>query len=141
MAYVIVGVSGMIGALLRYFLGSVITHFWIQDFPLSTLIINLIGCFVLGGFTTHLARLEILHPKLITGIGTGLIGSFTTFSTFSTETADLLQRNHWGAALLYLLLSLWGGLFFSWLGYKAGGVVFNLTRPDHANVDNKGETL
>lgn len=120
MSYLLVGIGGMIGSLLRYYLGM-FTHSWGDyDFPLGTLLINLIGCFVLGWFTNRIVKLKLFHPHVLAGFGTGVIGAFTTFSTFSVETVTLIQNNLWASAFLYVLLSLCGGLFMSWSGYKLG---------------------
>lgn len=120
MVYLIVGAAGIAGALLRYYLGLSLSGWWDQSFPLATLVINLIGSFVLGWITTYLGKLPKFHPALVTGIGTGLIGSFTTFSAFSVETVELIQASKWESAILYVLLSLWGGLAMSWAGYELG---------------------
>lgn len=120
MKYVLVGSAGIIGALLRYFLGISFNQWWIYDFPLATFLTNVSGSFILGWLTTFLPRLKALHPNIKTAIGTGLIGSYTTFSTFSVETVNLITASKWGMALLYVLLSLCGGLFFCWLGFQLG---------------------
>ena len=64
--------------------------------------------------------MKLFHPHILAGIGTGLVGSFTTFSTFSVETVTLIQHETWTLAILYVFLSLFGGLLMSWLGYKVG---------------------
>ncbi|RDI45616.1 fluoride efflux transporter CrcB [Falsibacillus pallidus] len=120
MVYFVVGAAGILGALCRYYLGIFIGDYWTHTFPLATLITNLVGCFILGGFTAHLFKLKILHPFLLKGIGTGFVGSFTTFSTFSVETVEMIKGSHIGLALLYVILSMWGGLLFAWAGYKIG---------------------
>ncbi|MFP3381294.1 CrcB family protein, partial [Bacillus sp. SIMBA_069] len=76
--------------------------FWHHSFPLATLLINLAGCFLLAWLTTYITRLNILPSEVITGIGTGFIGSFTTFSTFSVETVQLINHSEWSTAFLYV---------------------------------------
>lgn len=120
MTYIWVGLAGMIGALGRYYLGLAVTFGWIGGFPVGTLLANLIGCFVLGWFTTFVVQRHIIQPQLATAISTGLIGSFTTFSTFSIETVQLITSAHWLSAGLYLLLSIGGGLLLAGWGYQAG---------------------
>ncbi|MGD7062879.1 fluoride efflux transporter CrcB [Bacillus altitudinis] len=120
MIYFLVGTGGIIGSLLRYYLGVFTHSWWGYNFPLGTLLINLIGCFVLGWFTNKIVRLKQFHPYVLAGLGTGLVGSFTTFSTFSVETVILIQHHSAELALLYVLLSLFGGLLMSWLGYEIG---------------------
>lgn len=134
MVYFVVGISGVIGALLRYSLGLSINGWWHYSFPFATFVANMLGCFILGYITTYVSRINILHPHLISGIGTGLVGSFTTFSTFSVETVKLIVASQWGIAILYVLISLWGGLFASWLGFRLGNNFFEKrkAREEHA---------
>jgi CrcB protein len=118
--YVVVGLAGIVGALLRYYLGLFVSGWWNGLFPLATWLANMIGCFALGWMATYLPRLSRLPSYVATALGTGLVGSFTTFSTFSVETVQLLRASHWGMALFYVFLSLSGGLAMSWLGYRLG---------------------
>ncbi|MDX8343574.1 fluoride efflux transporter CrcB [Rossellomorea sp. YZS02] len=120
MVYIFVGAAGMVGALLRYYIGIFTGDWWNHTFPLGTFLANMIGSFTLGLLTTYLFRIKKLQPMLATAIGTGLIGSFTTFSTFSVETVNLLSHSHFFMALLYLVGSASGGLIMSWAGYKIG---------------------
>lgn len=118
--YFYVGLAGIIGALLRYLLGVYFNQWWFYDFPMATFLTNLAGSFILGWVTTFLPRLKFVHPYMATALGTGFVGSFTTFSTFSVETVHLMTASKWGTAILYVLLSLWGGLLSSWFGYRLG---------------------
>lgn len=120
MLYVYVGLAGALGALARYGVGTGIETIWVGMFPLGTLLINLSGSFALGWLTHFLFRSGRLSPSIVTAVGTGFIGSFTTFSTFSVETIDLLESGALGMALLYVTLSLVLGLFSSWLGFWFG---------------------
>ncbi|KYD10068.1 fluoride efflux transporter CrcB [Heyndrickxia sporothermodurans] len=120
MQYLFVGIAGILGASLRYLIGIYFNHWWLYDFPLATFLTNMAGSFILGWITTFVPRLKFLHPYMITAIGTGLIGSFTTFSTFSVETVQLVMNAKWAIAIGYVLLSLWGGLLFSWCGFNLG---------------------
>jgi CrcB protein len=118
--YVVVGLAGIAGALLRYYLGLFVGDWWNGLFPMATWLANMIGCFALGWMTTYLPRRSNLPSYAATALGTGLVGSFTTFSTFSVETVQLLRTSHWGMALFYVCLSLCGGLAMSWLGFRFG---------------------
>ncbi|MFM1650953.1 fluoride efflux transporter CrcB [Brevibacillus sp. B_LB10_24] len=118
MAYLVIGLAGSIGALLRYYIGLWSHEWWAGPFPLGTLVTNYIGCFVLAWFSTRVVGRPV--PEwLRLGITTGLIGSFTTFSTFSVETVQLVHTGHSLTALLYVMTSLWGGLALAWLGYRS----------------------
>jgi fluoride exporter len=118
--YVVVGLAGIVGALLRYYLGLFVSGWWSGLFPMATWLANMIGCFALGWLTVYLPRLNNLPSYVATALGTGLVGSFTTFSTFSVETVQLLRTSHWEMALFYVVLSLCGGLAMSWLGFRFG---------------------
>lgn len=120
MIYIYVGLAGAVGALARYGLGMMIDSIGPSAFPVSTLLINLIGSFLLGWLTHMFLRTGKLSPQFVTIVGTGMIGSFTTFSTFSVETIRLLDESRIGLALLYVFLSITLGLGSSWLGYRVG---------------------
>lgn len=120
MIYIYVGLAGAVGALARYGLGMMIDSIGPSAFPVSTLLINLIGSFLLGWLTHMFLRTGKLSPEFVTIVGTGMIGSFTTFSTFSVETIRLLDESRIGLALLYVFLSITLGLGSSWLGYRVG---------------------
>jgi CrcB protein len=110
----------MVGALLRYSMGLLVHGWWEGSFPLGTLLINFVGSFALGWLTAWLNRAGKVPVWVKPGIGTGLIGSFTTFSTFSVETISLMQQQLWGQAALYVGLSLVGGLSLAWAGLFIG---------------------
>jgi CrcB protein len=112
----------MVGALLRYSLGLLVHGWWVGAFPLGTLLINFVGSFALGWLTAWVNRVGNVPAWVKPGIGTGLIGSFTTFSTFSVETVNLMQQQLWGDAALYVGLSLMGGLFLAWAGLYIGAI-------------------
>ncbi|WP_027092402.1 fluoride efflux transporter CrcB [Cohnella thermotolerans] len=118
MYYWAVGLFGVVGALLRYLTGMWAHNWWASPFPLGTFLINLLGSLVLGWFSTWAASQPQFPAWIRLGIGTGLIGAFTTFSTFSVETVSLFKENLPGYALLYTLASLVGGFLCAWIGYE-----------------------
>ncbi|WNB92771.1 fluoride efflux transporter CrcB [Bacillus sp. NEB1478] len=118
----LIGFGGIIGALLRYYLGIWSLGWTNTIFPIGTFTANMIGSFILGWLTTRIIHHQVVHPYLATAVGTGIIGSFTTFSTFSVESVQLIQTGHWQIAILYVFLSLVGGLFMSWFGFRIGKI-------------------
>ncbi len=107
-----VGIGGFFGAICRYTISLSIPH--TGSFPLATFSINLVGCLSLAWlFTTFVNR-----TPLTLGIGTGFLGAFTTFSTFSVETLVLLENNEWMTAVSYSLLSVIGGLLCAMIGAR-----------------------
>jgi len=105
MDYVAVGLGGAVGAMLRYFLGAVIPKLD-GGFPLSTLLINVAGCFLLGFLAAAFARNGLAGTRVALFCQVGLCGGFTTFSTFSSETFQLLQSGKAPLAVAYVVLSL-----------------------------------
>ncbi|MFC4386230.1 fluoride efflux transporter CrcB [Gracilibacillus marinus] len=116
MVYFYVGIAGTVGALLRYAVSLPFVH---SDtlFPYGTLIVNLIGCYVLALVTRLFHEKVQWNRTYQIAITTGLVGSFTTFSTFSVEVIQLMELHHYLLSFLYVCISLFGGLACSYLGY------------------------
>lgn len=109
--------GGAVGTGLRVLLDTVLHHDDSQ-FPWSTLIINLVGSFVLGFL---IARVWPSAPAwLRLGLGTGVLGSFTTFSALVVSLLTLTQAGSALLAVLYLVVSLAGGLAVAFLGIRLG---------------------
>lgn len=120
MGYVFVGIGGMLGAVLRYTLGIWIGAQTGSAFPYPTLLINLVGCFILAFFyTITVSRLPV-HPHFRAAFGSGFIGSFTTFSTFSYETLALLYARRYDIAITYAVISVAGGYVLAYFGARLG---------------------
>ena len=111
-----VGIGGFFGAILRYLIGKVIPV--PSGFPLGTLIINLLGCLFLSWFFTITLERRNINPNLKLAIGTGFTGAFTTFSTFSVETLNLIKNHQIILAFLYVVLSILGGIILALIGAK-----------------------
>lgn len=113
MNYIFIAFLGGIGAAARYFISS---NFGPSTFPYSTLFINLIGCFLLAVIVKFLSSLPKVNTPLVVGLSTGLIGSFTTFSSFSVENARLILDGLYFLSGIYMFLSLIGGFLSASLG-------------------------
>jgi fluoride exporter len=117
--YAVIALAGAAGALIRYGIGAAIPFNPADSFPYATLFTNCAGCLFLGWFLTTAGYRATWNPALKTGIATGLVGSFTTFSTFSVETVRLgVEAGRWGTAVVYVLLSIWCGIALAWLGHR-----------------------
>lgn len=116
MIYLLVGIAGALGAILRYLIGS--SLFINTLFPFATLSINLVGSFLLAWLTTNLFKRFSISSSMKTAIGTGFVGSFTTFSTLSVETVELFKNERILIGILYILASIVGGILMSRLGFK-----------------------
>jgi CrcB protein len=115
----LVGAGGCIGAICRYKLGGWILHHWEHaHFPLATLLINLLGCLLIGVIGGVAERAHAFSPHLRILLITGLLGGFTTFSAFGFETIYLLRRGDVPAAALYVGLSILLGVVAVWAGLK-----------------------
>ena len=119
MVYFLVGIAGSFGAILRYLIS--ISLLQNTPFPFATLSINLIGSFLLAWLTSGLFKKTTLPSHIKTAIGTGFVGSFTTFSTLSIETVELFQNGSVLLGWLYVIVSMFGGLWMSRLGFHLQG--------------------
>lgn len=119
MVYLYVGVGGAIGSFFRYVLSQISFPVW-NHFPIGTLLVNLIGTFLLGWLTARIMPSEKMSHAMKTGISTGIIGSFTTFSTLSVESVQLINQSHFAELGVYLSFSLVGGIILSAYGYYIG---------------------
>lgn len=108
-------VGGFLGAVCRFLIGT-----WelLQShgvFPFATLMVNLVGSFFLGWIVGFLRE---RYPKLFLFLGTGFVGSFTTFSTFSVEVLTLLEKGELWLTFIYIFVSLVAGIVLSLIGYR-----------------------
>ena len=116
----VVALGGGIGACLRYLIGLVPLKEPFT-FPVKTLFINILGCFVIGLIAAIAAKTTSLSPRTVLFIKTGLCGGFTTFSTFALETETLLKTGHIGLAILYVALSVVVGVGLAFAGQLVVG--------------------
>lgn len=120
--YLLVAFFGATGSVLRYFFYLITPKIYYLNFPVATVIVNILGSFLIGfcmslfdkGFIGDNARIYIII---------GLLGGFTTFSTFSMDLYYLINKMFYLQATVYLLLSVMGGLFFFILGQKLSIII------------------
>ncbi len=117
MNILLVGIGGAFGSISRYLLGT-----WIQtlseslDFPFGTLTVNLIGCFVIG-FLAQLADARgVFTPESRAFVFIGILGGFTTFSSFGNDTINLFRDGETFNALVNVGANVLLGLALVWLG-------------------------
>ncbi|MGV8914673.1 MAG: fluoride efflux transporter CrcB [Kaistella sp.] len=87
----------------------------INNFPLGTFLVNVIGCFLIGWLTAYFAKVDSYLKFLLV---TGFCGGFTTFSAFSAENFSLWQSGNYGMLILYILLSVIVGFGAVYLGLQ-----------------------
>lgn len=112
-----VGLGGCLGALCRHGVTVAAIRLFGLGFPYGTVIANLLGCLALGYLG---ARVELLSHPLRLFLMTGLLGGFTTFSTFSFEAFQMLHQARPGMLALYVGLQVLGGIALAALGYSLG---------------------
>ena len=112
-------VAGGAGSLLRYEVELRVRRRLGPAFPYGTLLINISGSFVLG-LLTGLAEHHGVRTAVVTVVGTGLIGAYTTFSTFAVDSVGLLQRGRMRAAAVNVSASVVLGLGAAGLGLVVG---------------------
>lgn len=122
MEYVWIGVGAAIGANARYVIGQLVTRQFGADFPFGTLMINITGSFLIGVIFTLLSErfLVDVHWRLLLVVG--VLGGYTTFSTFSYETIAMLQIGRWIPAFVYVSAS----VLLSLIGCYVGVLVAHL---------------
>jgi len=113
----LVAAGGVVGVVARYALGTTVSH---DTLPWVTVAINVVGSFLLGLLT---AVGTGLAPEVRTALGVGLLGGFTTFSTFSVDVLKQIEAGESGKALLYIVASVILGIGAAAVGYYAGRAV------------------
>ena len=103
--YIAIAIGGTFGCWARYAMTNLVQAILGRDFPYATLSINLLGSFLMGFlFIETLERLT-MSPALRVGVLTGVLGGYTTFSTFEMETLLLVEQGEAIRAVLYIVLS------------------------------------
>lgn len=113
-----VGMGGFLGAILRYALSGQVQH-WSKsiDFPYGTLVVNILGCLMIGLLSYLSETRGFFSAEVRLCVFIGILGSFTTYSTFSNEAMTLLGDGKHLAALTYIGAHLFLGLGAVWLGH------------------------
>ncbi len=115
-----VGLGGFLGSALRYLIAVSLKTGIFQHFPLPTFLVNTVGALVLGFFISiGQAR---LGNNFFNFLVPGLLGGFTTYSTYSGETYLLIKQQLYAQATLYVLATFLGGLLAVAIGYYLGGL-------------------
>lgn len=111
-------VFGALGTLARYGLQGLVQERTGTLFPAGTLMVNLVGCFLLGGIGQYALQHLWVSPEWRLAITIGFFGAFTTFSSFGWETIHMLQDGEWTSAAIYVGVSVVGGLLLVALGMR-----------------------
>jgi len=123
----IIGAGGGCGAILRYLVsGFIQQRSGLSFFPIGTMGVNLIGCFFIGLVTLLVETKGALSPELRTFILIGILGAFTTFSTFGNETFNLLRDGRVDLAILNSVVQVGVGLMMVWLGRLVAALIWRM---------------
>ena len=119
----LIGLAGFIGTVSRYLMSGVIAKRYGETFPMGTLLVNLIGCFLVGLLFYLLEERFLVNQTARTVILIGFLGGFTTFSSFGLQTFTLLRDGESGLAVLNIAASNLVGLLLVWAGYTVARVL------------------
>jgi CrcB protein len=112
-----VGLGGFLGALARYGLSGLVHRCLNWSFPTGTLLANTVGCLLMGVLMSLLEERQCLGSGARVFLMIGLLGSFTTFSTFGYETLAMLRAGDFPPALWNVVANVFLGLFAVWVGW------------------------
>lgn len=105
-----VGIGGFIGAVLRYLI-SLIPIKNPSTFPINTFVVNMAGSLAIGLIALVISKNESIDSRLILLFKVGICGGFTTFSTFSLESAELIKSGSYLTAIIYITVSVVASIF------------------------------
>lgn len=113
-----IGTGGFIGANLRSYVNGLVNERIVHHLPLGTLTVNLLGSLILGVLFALFTYTHIFSPKMKSLLSTGMMGAFTTYSTFAMETFFLIEGESYALAILNMGFNVIGTVMFAGLGFK-----------------------
>ena len=119
--------GGALGSLLRYMTSDLMQKYYQGGFPIGTFTVNIIGSFIIG-ILWSIAEIMNLSMSFRLFIFVGILGGFTTFSSFSIESINLIRDNHFKIALLYINATNVIGIAISFEGIFVGKYITELVK-------------
>ncbi len=119
-----IGIGGFIGAVLRAYTAGLVNNAFKHDIPFGTLSVNLIGSLLLGMLIAAIQYGGIQNPYLKSLLTTGMMGAFTTFSTFAIESFFLFKNALFIEGLSYVLLNVIGCILLAGAGFRGIEAIF-----------------
>lgn len=117
-SYLIVGLGGAAGSMLRYGVQKIFNSQYAGQFPTGTLLVNISGCFIIGVLWGIASRSLTWNEEMKLLLMAGFCGGFTTFSAFTMEGIGLLKENKSSLFIIYLTASVVGGLLATFIGIR-----------------------
>ena len=119
MNYLWVAIGGALGSVARYWCSGIVAHRFGESFPWGTIIVNVVGSFVIGLFATLTAPdgRWFVSSEARVFVMIGFCGGYTTFSSFSLQTLSLAREGEWFSVGMNVVLSVTLCLVFVWLGH------------------------
>jgi len=114
---ILIALAGLVGTLLRYWLSGLVARRFGETFPWGTMTVNLIGCFVTGAVFYLSEERFLINPAARMVIMIGLLGGFTTFSSYGLQTFTPLRDGEFGLGTFNVAVSHVVGLLMVWAGY------------------------
>ena len=114
----VIGSGGFIGAVLRAYISGIVNNNITHNIPFGTLVVNLLGSFILGSLFAYFTYTTFFSPHLKSLLSTGMMGALTTYSTFAMETFFLLNGGMYIMALTNMALNLFGTIIMAGAGFK-----------------------
>jgi fluoride exporter len=121
--YLFIGIGGFIGSVSRYGLSSLLYRVLGDRFPYGTMAVNVIGCFTIGLLMTLFEDRWLVQPNIRLFLTVGILGGFTTFSTFSYETIEILRAGNFATGSINIFGSIIFCLGATWAGVVAAKLV------------------
>ena len=118
-SYLLIALFGAFGTVARFSVVQITPKIFQSTFPIGTLVVNLLGCFLIGLFSgisdTKFISIDENFKNYIT---IGFLGGFTTFSSFSQDFFNLVNNSNYLLAFIYIFISVFFGLLMFYLGDK-----------------------
>ena len=122
--FLLVGLAGALGTWVRYLVGLGAMRVLGAGFPYGTLIVNLLGCFLIAGVVQTALTTTFISPTMNLTLTTGFLGGLTTYSSFNLQTTQLLQSRAWAAAVTNFGVTVGGCFLAGLLGVVVAKRVF-----------------